>query len=87
MDILGEMDILSLLLEGGATLMGSMIRERLVDKFYIFKAPKILGGDDGVPMARGIGPERMDECIHLKDIRIRRFGDDVMIRGYPDYDP
>jgi len=85
MDILGKMSITSLLVEGGAALMGSMIREKLIDKFYIFKAPKILGGSDGIPMAAGPGPEKMDRCLMLKDISVRRFGDDILIRGYPDY--
>jgi diaminohydroxyphosphoribosylaminopyrimidine deaminase/5-amino-6-(5-phosphoribosylamino)uracil reductase len=85
MDILGKRSIGSLLLEGGATLLGAMIRERLVDKFCIFKAPKIFGGSDGRPMALGKGPIRMDQSIVLKDIRIRRFGEDVLIVGYPRY--
>ena len=85
MDILGGMDITSVLVEGGATLIGSMIREALIDKFYIFKAPKILGGDNGIPMVTGPGPKRIDESLGLKDIKIRRFGNDLLISGYPDY--
>jgi diaminohydroxyphosphoribosylaminopyrimidine deaminase/5-amino-6-(5-phosphoribosylamino)uracil reductase len=85
MDSLGKRSITSLLLEGGATLMGAMIRERLVDKFCIFKAPKLLGGDDGRPMASGQGPIRMDQSVALKDVRTRRFGDDLLITGYPEY--
>jgi diaminohydroxyphosphoribosylaminopyrimidine deaminase/5-amino-6-(5-phosphoribosylamino)uracil reductase len=85
MDKLGNRSITSVLLEGGATLMGAMIREKLVDKFCIFKAPKILGGSDGRPMALGQGPSKMDQSIPLKDIRIKRFGDDLLITGYPDY--
>ena len=85
MDMLGNRSITSVLLEGGATLMGAMIREKLVDKFCIFKAPKILGGSDGRPMALGQGPSKMDQSIPLKDIRIKRFGDDLLIMGYPEY--
>lgn len=85
MDMLGKRSITSVLLEGGATLMGAMIREKLVDKFCIFKAPKILGGSDGRPMALGQGPSKMDQSIPLKDIRIKRFGDDLLITGYPVY--
>jgi diaminohydroxyphosphoribosylaminopyrimidine deaminase/5-amino-6-(5-phosphoribosylamino)uracil reductase len=85
MDDLVKKSITSLLVEGGATLMGSMIRERLIDKYYFFQAPKILGGNDGIPMASGPGPERIRECLNLRDIRTRKFGSDVMIRGYPDY--
>ncbi|MGD8387789.1 MAG: bifunctional diaminohydroxyphosphoribosylaminopyrimidine deaminase/5-amino-6-(5-phosphoribosylamino)uracil reductase RibD [Desulfobacteraceae bacterium] len=83
LDILGARGITSLLVEGGAALMGSMIRQRLIDKYYIFHAPKLLGGGDGVPVASGPGARRMDECLLLKDIRIRRFDDDVLIQGYP----
>jgi diaminohydroxyphosphoribosylaminopyrimidine deaminase / 5-amino-6-(5-phosphoribosylamino)uracil reductase len=82
---LGEVPVTSVLLEGGSTLMGAMIRQRVVDKFYIFKAPKILGGGDGIPMASGPGPLNMDSSIRLKDIRIRRFGEDVLFVGYPEY--
>jgi diaminohydroxyphosphoribosylaminopyrimidine deaminase/5-amino-6-(5-phosphoribosylamino)uracil reductase len=87
METLGTRSITSVLLEGGATLMGAMIRERLVDKFCVFKAPRILGGNDGRPMALGKGPSRMDQSLQLKDIRIRRFGEDLLIEGYPVYDP
>ncbi len=85
MEILGSMPVTSLLVEGGSTIMGTMIRERMIDKFYIFKAPKIMGGSDGVPMASGKGPEQMDESLVIKNIKVRRFGDDILIRGYPDY--
>ena len=82
---LGEMSITSLLVEGGATLMGSLIRQQLIDKFYIFKAPKILGGQDGIPMAAGVGSEKMDQCLTLNRIKTRRFGEDLLITGYPVY--
>lgn len=82
---LGEMSVMSVLVEGGAAITGSMIREKLIDKFYIFKAPRLLGGDDGIPMAAGPGAEKMDDSMVLKEIRVRRFGDDTLIRGYPSY--
>jgi diaminohydroxyphosphoribosylaminopyrimidine deaminase/5-amino-6-(5-phosphoribosylamino)uracil reductase len=85
MPMLGKMQLASVMVEGGSTLIGSLIRDRLIDKFYIFTAPKILGGSDGIAMASGSGPLRMDECLRLKDIAVRRMGDDVLISGYPDY--
>ena len=83
--VLEKMSVISLLVEGGALITGSMLRERLVDKFYVFIAPKILGGEDGVAMAAGPGAKRMDECLSLKDIQVKRFGDDILVAGYPDY--
>jgi diaminohydroxyphosphoribosylaminopyrimidine deaminase/5-amino-6-(5-phosphoribosylamino)uracil reductase len=85
MEILGGMSIMSLLVEGGSCIMGSMISEKLIDKFYLFKAPKILGGNDGFPMASGAGPKTMDECLGLKDLQVKRLGDDTLFIGYPDY--
>lgn len=85
MDILGERSVMTLLVEGGASVIGSMLRERLIDKFYIFRAPKILGGDDGISMAAGPGARRMDGCLTLKDLEVRRFGRDTLTVGYPDY--
>jgi len=82
---LGEMSVMSLLVEGGSAITGALLRERLIDKFYLFKAARLLGGDDGIPMAAGPGPRKMNDSIALKDIRVRRFGDDILIRGYPDH--
>jgi len=54
----------------------------VVDKVFFFYAPKILGGDDGVPICSGPGVELMSECITISDIFVHRFGDDVLIEGY-----
>ncbi|OGP97392.1 MAG: riboflavin biosynthesis protein RibD, partial [Deltaproteobacteria bacterium RBG_19FT_COMBO_46_9] len=82
---LGRRSVTSLMVEGGSSVMGSMIREMLIDKFYIFKAPRIFGGDDGFPMARGAGPVMMDKSLMMRDIRTRRFGGDILVTGYADY--
>ena len=85
MEILGKKSITSVLFEGGAGLMGSMIKERLADKFLIFKAPKLLGGNDGIPMSKGKGPLYMSDSLSLKDIKVKKYGEDILISGYPDY--
>ncbi len=83
LDRLAEMSISSVLVEGGAAIFGSMIREGLVDKFYIFIAPKILGGDNGIPFTRGPGCDIIENCLSLKVLMVRRFDDDIMIEAYP----
>ncbi len=83
MNILGKNSITSVLFEGGAGLMGSMIREKLIDKFLIFKAPKLLGGNDGIPMAKGKGPVYMSDSLNLKDIKVKKYGEDILVTGYP----
>ena len=82
LDRLGQMGITSLLVEGGSRIVASAFNSGIVDKVLFFYAPKILGGDDGIPICRGPGPELMKDCIRVKNIRVRRFDDDVMIEGY-----
>jgi len=81
---LGDLGITSLLIEGGSRVIASSLAARIVDKVIFFYAPRILGGDNGVPICAGTGPELMSDSIPLKDISVRRFGDDVMIEGYID---
>src|SRR6056297_223853 len=85
MDILGHRNITSLLTEGGSQIMGSAVRSGVADKIYFFYAPKILGGDDGMPVCSGIGPATMAGSIPIDDIRVKRFDGDVMISGYFGY--
>jgi diaminohydroxyphosphoribosylaminopyrimidine deaminase/5-amino-6-(5-phosphoribosylamino)uracil reductase len=84
METLGGLGVTSLLIEGGSRVIASSLAARIVDKVIFFYAPRILGGDDGIPICSGAGPELMSESIPLKDIDVRRFGDDIMIEGYID---
>ncbi|MCK5542734.1 MAG: bifunctional diaminohydroxyphosphoribosylaminopyrimidine deaminase/5-amino-6-(5-phosphoribosylamino)uracil reductase RibD [Desulfobacterales bacterium] len=79
---LGKMDIVSLLVEGGSTVIHSFLKEKLVNKAYFFIAPTIYGGNDGVPMCSGAGPKLMKDAIKLVDIHVSRFHDDILIQGY-----
>lgn len=82
MGYLGQRQITSLLIEGGGGVIGSALRAGIVDKCLFFYAPKLLGGDDGIPICRGPGPEAINDCLKLTDITTRQFGDDVLIEGY-----
>ena len=82
MDRLGTMGLTSILIEGGSRVLASAFGAGIVDKVLFFYAPKILGGDDGIPICSGPGPELMSQSIAINDINVRRFGDDVMIEGY-----
>jgi diaminohydroxyphosphoribosylaminopyrimidine deaminase/5-amino-6-(5-phosphoribosylamino)uracil reductase len=79
---LGDLQITSLLVEGGSRVNGSALRAAIVDKVYMFYAPKICGGNDGVPICSGPGVDLIEQTTRLKDISIRRFEDDVVIEGY-----
>lgn len=82
MERLGAKDITSLLVEGGARVAGSALKAGIVDKVHYFYAPKILGGEDGIPMCAGQGPEKMNDCMPLRDAHVSRVGDDILVTGY-----
>ena len=82
LDRLGAMEITSLLIEGGGRLIGSAFASGIVDKVLIFYAPKILGGNDGVPVCAGKGAESMSGCIAVEGMTVERFGEDVLLQGY-----
>ena len=69
-------------MEGGGRVISSCLKAGIVDKIIFFYAPKILGGDDGIPICRGPGPELMKESVAVKNIKVHRFGHDVMLEGY-----
>jgi diaminohydroxyphosphoribosylaminopyrimidine deaminase/5-amino-6-(5-phosphoribosylamino)uracil reductase len=79
---LGERDVISLLVEGGAEVHGGFFYDNLVDKIHFFFAPKIIGGNRAVPMVGGMGVERVAEALVLRNLSLRRFGDDIMVEGY-----
>ncbi len=82
MDKLGALNITSLLIEGGGTVLGSVFADGIADKVCFFYAPKILGDDRGVPICRGSGPESMQASTPIHAMTVHRFDDDVMLQGY-----
>ena len=84
MKILGAEGFSSVLVEGGSRVCGAALRAGIVDKLYFFYAPKLLAGDDGIPISQGAGCERMQDCLNVHHLTVHRFGPDVMIEGYPD---
>lgn len=81
MEILGKMGIQNLIIEGGGRVLGSAFREGIIDRVCFFYGPKILAGEDGKPICGGRGPERLADAVSIRNIRIHRFEDDVMIEG------
>lgn len=79
---LGIMEITSLLVEGGAMINGAALASGIVDKVFLYYAPKILDGMGSVPFATGVGFDRMSDAAHVKSIRLHRFGEDFAVEGY-----
>jgi diaminohydroxyphosphoribosylaminopyrimidine deaminase/5-amino-6-(5-phosphoribosylamino)uracil reductase len=80
LQVLANEGLTSVLVEGGARLHGSMLKERLVDHVQLFLAP-IFAGDGGISVVNGVRVTHRGEAICLKRVRYKRFGDDMMIKG------
>ena len=79
---LGELEITSLLIEGGALVNWTALATGVVDKIFLYYAPKILAGGGSVPFAGGEGFRRLSEAAQVKDIVLHRFGEDFAVEGY-----
>lgn len=85
MELLGQRGIGSILLEGGGRLNGAMLEAGLVDKVYLFFAPKIVGGYASPSNIAFSGFERMADAIQLGEVRYEQFGDNLCVIGRPHY--
>ena len=83
---LGELEVTSILVEGGPTLMGSLLDAHLLHKFQVFIAPKIIGGLNAPASIAGVGAAHISDAIELKDLVLQRLGPDIWLTAYPDYE-
>jgi diaminohydroxyphosphoribosylaminopyrimidine deaminase/5-amino-6-(5-phosphoribosylamino)uracil reductase len=79
---LGELGISSLLIEGGALVNWAALAAGVVDKIFLYYAPKILAGGGSVPFAGGEGFRHLSEAAQVKNIVLHRFGEDFAVEGY-----
>ncbi len=75
---LGRQGIMSVLIEGGATVAAAAIAARVVDRVLIFYAPTFIGAD-GRPMLGPLGVRRLAAAPRLQRPRVRRFAMDVLV--------
>lgn len=74
--------VLSVMVEGGSRLSVAMVRSGFVDKYYVFIAPKLFGGD-GLGSFGPLEVSRPDDAPKLRFSRIDWFGDDLLVEAYP----
>ncbi|HLI62331.1 MAG TPA: bifunctional diaminohydroxyphosphoribosylaminopyrimidine deaminase/5-amino-6-(5-phosphoribosylamino)uracil reductase RibD [Terriglobales bacterium] len=82
MRALGEREITSLIIEGGAMVNWAALSEGIVDKIFFYYAPKILAGTGSIPFAIGAGYRRISEAASVKSLTLHRFGEDFAVEGY-----
>ena len=83
MDRLGSAGIDSVLLEGGGTLNWAALESGIVQRVQAYVAPKLFGGDAKSPV-EGQGVALPDQAVALKNTRILRVGEDILLESEVD---
>jgi len=83
LSILYEKGIMSVFLEAGEALNGAFWQAGLVDKIYLFLAPKIAGGVNAPGIIGGTGISSMEDAQRLDIRELRHVGQDWLFIAYP----
>ncbi len=78
---LAAMGVVSVMIEGGASVAASALKSKMVDRIEFFYAPKIVGGDGRV-MIDALAVGKMSQAIRLHRVELSRSGSDILISGY-----
>src|SRR3990167_9370528 len=78
---LGKNEITSLLIEGGSATAALALKSGIVDKVVFFYAPRVIGAE-GLSMIGKLGVSRIKDSLGIERVKIRKFGDEIMVEGY-----
>ncbi|MBS1837149.1 MAG: bifunctional diaminohydroxyphosphoribosylaminopyrimidine deaminase/5-amino-6-(5-phosphoribosylamino)uracil reductase RibD [Actinobacteria bacterium] len=83
LDDLGSKGVLQLLVEGGANVAGEFHRLGLVDRYVIYTAPALFGGEDARGLFAGNGAWDMSELWRGRFVAVERVGEDLRVEMVP----
>ena len=81
LDILGQREILNLMVEGGSQILTQFLVHNLADEICAFVCPLLIGSKEAPGPLAGIGPDNISQALKLQNISTRRFANDLLIRG------
>lgn len=79
LDHLGARGVLQLLVEGGATVAHGFHAAGLVDRYVVYLAPALFGGDDARPAFAGPGAATVADLWRGRIVDVRRLGPDLCV--------
>jgi diaminohydroxyphosphoribosylaminopyrimidine deaminase/5-amino-6-(5-phosphoribosylamino)uracil reductase len=83
LDELGERGVLQVLVEGGPTVAHAFHRAGLVDRYVLYLAPALFGGDDALGLFRGAGAPSIDAVWRGRVEQVRTLGPDLRVDIVP----
>jgi diaminohydroxyphosphoribosylaminopyrimidine deaminase/5-amino-6-(5-phosphoribosylamino)uracil reductase len=81
LQVLGQRDIMHVLLEGGSYLLGSAFDQGCIDHVAVFVAPKLVGGRAAPSPLAGQGLALMEQACQLQNVRTTQFEADILVEG------
>jgi diaminohydroxyphosphoribosylaminopyrimidine deaminase/5-amino-6-(5-phosphoribosylamino)uracil reductase len=81
LDALGKRDVQGVLVEGGATLAWSFVRDRLLDRIVVYLAPKLVGGVSAPGVVGGAGLAPITDALPLRFTAVTRVGPDLKVEA------
>ena len=79
LDELGRRGVLQAMVEGGATVAGAFHREGLVDRYVLYLAPALFGGEDGRGIFAGAGASTISDVWRGRIASVAQLGDDLRV--------
>ncbi|MBW3669434.1 MAG: bifunctional diaminohydroxyphosphoribosylaminopyrimidine deaminase/5-amino-6-(5-phosphoribosylamino)uracil reductase RibD [Actinobacteria bacterium] len=76
---LGDKGVLQLLVEGGASVAHDFHAAGLVDRYVVYLAPALFGGDDARGLFAGPGAATIDDVWRGRMVSVERVGDDLRV--------
>ena len=80
---LGDDDVVQLMVEGGAGVIGDFHRAGLIDRFVLYQAPVLFGGDDAKGLFSGAGAPSIGAVNRGEIVTVERVGPDLRIEFKP----
>ena len=81
MKLLGQQNIDSILLEGGAALNASALKNGIVNRLQVYIAPKLFGGANARSPVGDPGVDNPNEAYRFTQPRITYLGDDILLES------
>ena len=82
LDELGRRRYTNVLVEGGASVFGTMLDINEINEFHAFVAAKLLGGSESPSAFGGLGFERPAESPELWIESLTSLGEDIHVHGF-----
>jgi diaminohydroxyphosphoribosylaminopyrimidine deaminase/5-amino-6-(5-phosphoribosylamino)uracil reductase len=79
LDELGRRGVLQLLVEGGATVAHDFHAAGLVDRYVLYLAPVLFGGDDARPLFAGPGAGTLEDVWRGRLVSVEQLGADLRV--------